>query len=187
MALVMCPECGAGVSEKALACPRCGCPLREPDPAPVAPAAATEAPARQRRGWGFEWRTRAEILGWPLVHVAVGRNPQTGRLRVAKGIIAVGQIGIGLITVAQLGVGILFALGQLVGGYVAIGQGALGLRFGLGQFACGMTAIGQFAFGKYVLAQAGAGKFVWSTRLRDPEAVQHFQNLWGFVKGLLGR
>ena len=27
MALIKCPECGADISEKASACPKCGCPL----------------------------------------------------------------------------------------------------------------------------------------------------------------
>ncbi len=30
MALTACQECGAQVSDKALACPTCGCPFRQP-------------------------------------------------------------------------------------------------------------------------------------------------------------
>ena len=78
---------------------------------------------------------------------AFGRHPQTGKLLVEKGIIAIGQFGIGFITIAQFGVGLL----------LGVGQAALGLHFGLGQFATGITAIGQLALGKWVLAQAGAG------------------------------
>jgi hypothetical protein len=147
-------------------CPRCGHPVR--------------------RWRGFEWRTRAQVLGWPLVHVAFGRNRETGALLVARGIIAIGQFGIGLITIAQFGVGLLFGLGQVVGGCVALGQVALGLQFGAGQLATGMTAIGQVALGKYVLAQLGIGKYIWSTRVVDPEAVRHFQALWSTVRHLLG-
>jgi hypothetical protein len=142
---------------------------------------------RVKRAWGFEWRTKAEIFGWPLIHVAIGRDPRTLKLRVARGVIAVGQFGIGLITVAQFGFGLLFGLGQLVGGYVAVGQLALGLRFALGQFAIGLTAIGQFAIGRYVLAQIGFGTHVWSMRGRDPEAVRYFTALWTALKGLLGQ
>jgi hypothetical protein len=184
MALIACPDCGQGVSEHAQACPRCGYPLKEPEPVVrhvVVPA------GRGKRAWGFEWRTRTEILGWPLIHVAIGRDPETLRLRVARGVVAVGQFGIGLITIAQLGFGVLLGLGQCVGGFLAIGQVALGVHFGLGQFAIGMTAIGQFAFGQYVLAQVGFGKHVWSMAGRDPEAVRHFTGLWSAVKGLLGQ
>src|SRR4051794_34440499 len=42
MALINCPECGARVSDRAPACPKCGCPISEPprerrshEPAPV--------------------------------------------------------------------------------------------------------------------------------------------------------
>ena len=121
------------------------------------------------------------------MHVAIGRNKETGKLMVARGIIAIGQFAVGLITIAQFGVGILFGFGQFVGGLTAIGQFAAGYYFALGQFAAGMTAIGQFAFGKYVLAQVGYGRYVWSTKLKDPQAVLHFTNLWDFMKGLLGR
>ena len=32
MALMICAECGGKVSDKAMACPACGCPMRPPDP-----------------------------------------------------------------------------------------------------------------------------------------------------------
>ena len=184
MALIICPECSRGISEKALACPHCGYPLKEP------PAPPTEAPVvivrPGKRAWGFEWRTKAEVLGLPLIHVAIGRDPKTRKLRVAKGIVAIGQFGFGFITIAQLGVGLVFGFGQAVAGLVAIGQVALGVQFGLGQLATGATAIGQFAFGTYVLAQAGIGKHVWSTKLRDPQAVEHFTAFWNGIKALWG-
>jgi len=180
MALVDCPDCGAGVSEAVEACPYCGRRMREPPPV------AAQVPAAGRR-WGWQWRSKAEILGWPLVHIAVGRDSATGRLLVAKGIIAIGQFAVGVITVAQFGIGILFGLGQFVGGFAAVGQFALGLFFGLGQFATGLTAIGQIAAGGYVLAQVGWGAHVWSARLRDPEAVRHFTQLWHALRSLMGR
>jgi len=183
MALIVCPECGRGVSEKAVTCPQCGYPLKEPAaPAPVVAASGR----RPKRGWGFEWRTKAELLGLPLVHVAIGRDPQTLKLRVAKGIVAVGQFGFGFVTIAQIGVGLLFGFGQVVAGLAAVGQVALGVSFGLGQFATGTTAIGQLAIGTYVLAQAGVGRHVWSGTVRDPDAVEHFTALWSAVKSLFG-
>jgi hypothetical protein len=141
------------------------------------------APGRRRRG--FQWRSQAEIMGWPLVHIAIGRDKHTGKLLVAKGVIAIGQFGIGLITIAQFGIGFLFAFGQFTGGLLAVGQVALGVYFGLGQLASGATVIGQFAVGKYVLAQLGFGEHVWSTQTKDPRAVEYFTNLWNAVKGLL--
>lgn len=177
MALTNCQECKALISDKAIACPHCGNPLQA-------------APYIQGRffrpGWGFEWKSEAMVGKWPLVHVAIGRDAATGRLRVAKGVIAIGQFGIGLITIAQFGIGLLFGFGQFVGGFTAIGQIAIALYFGMGQIATGETAIGQIAVGSYVLAQVGFGKYVWSTKMKDPEAVAHFTALWQSAKTILG-
>ncbi len=162
MALILCPECKKEVSTEAGTCPHCGYPLK-----PMVTGF--------RRRFGFQWKSHAEVFGWPLIHVAIGRDPTTGKLFVAKGVIAIGQFGFGLITIAQFGVGFLFGFGQFVTGTFAIGQFALALLFGLGQFATGTTAIGQVAYGKYVLAQTGFGEFVWSSKIRDARAIEHFK------------
>ena len=142
MALINCEECGAEVSDKAVSCPRCGYPMRE---MPAAPFWA-------RTGiWGYEWKSETTILGWPLVHIAFGWDMNTGRLLVARGIIAIGQFGIGLFTIAQFGIGLLIGVGQFIGGTFVVGQFAFGLLFALGQFAIGHYAIGQFAVGRYLL------------------------------------
>jgi len=175
MALVNCPECQQPVSDEAPVCVHCGYTLR--------PAVRRG----WRRAWGFEWRTKAEVFGLPLIHVAIGRDPQTLRLRGAKGIIAVGQFAVGLVTVAQFGVGLLFGFGQFVVGSVVVAQFAGGLVFGLGQFASGYVAIGQAAIGEYVRAQAAWGRYVWAGMRHDPQAVALFGKIWEGVKSLLGR
>ena len=176
MALITCPECSARISDKAATCPKCGHPMQP----------MTDLTRMTRRFlWGFEWKSKTKVFGWPLIHIAIGRNKETGKLMAAKGIIAIGQFGIGVITIAQFGIGLLFGLGQFVGGTVAIGHFALGIYFGLGQFATGITAIGQFAFGTYVRAQIGYGKYVWSTKVEHPQAVEYFRNLWDSVKILI--
>lgn len=141
MALINCDECGAEVSDKAGSCPKCGYPMRE----------APCMPFWSRTGiWGYEWKSETMILGWPLVHIAFGWNMNTGRLLVARGIIAIGQFAIGLFTVAQFGIGLLIGVGQFIGGTFVVGQFAFGLLFALGQFAVGYHAIGQFAVGRYL-------------------------------------
>ncbi len=174
MALIDCPECQQPVSDTAPVCVHCGYGLR--------PAARRG----WRRAWGFEWRTKAELFGWPLIHVAIGRDPQTLKLRVARGVIAVGQFAVGLVTVAQFGVGLLFGFGQFVLGTVVVAQFAGGVVFGLGQFATGYVAIGQMAVGEYARAQAAWGRYVWTKMRQDPQAVAFFGRLWDGVKGLLG-
>jgi hypothetical protein len=115
-----CRACKNEVSLDAMMCPKCGAPF----------------PARTTGNlFGYEWKSKATLFGWPLVHIAFGRD-QNRRLRVAKGIIAIGQFGIGAITIAQFGIGALFGLGQFVIAPVAVGQ-----------FAGGLVALGQFGFG----------------------------------------
>lgn len=139
-----CRGCGHSVSTEAMACPNCGAVL----------------PSRkQLPGTGYEYKSAATFRGWPLVHVAWGRDSQ-GRRRVARGVIAIGQFGIGAITIAQFGVGLVFGFGQFVAAPLAIGQFAFGLlaagQFGIGivagagQFATGIFAAGMKAFGVWV-------------------------------------
>jgi hypothetical protein len=119
---------------------------------------------------GYEWRSKTQIMGWPLVHIAAGRNKETGKLMVAKGIIAIGQFGIGVITIAQFGIGALFGLGQFMAGI-----------FSIAQFAIGMTVIAQFGLGQHVLAQMGYGGHVWSPKIKDPVAMEYFKSLWSSI------
>jgi hypothetical protein len=131
---------------------------------------------RVDNGIGFEWRTEAELWGYPLVCVAVGRSDRGG-MRVAKGWIAVGQFAVGAVAFAQLGAGLVFGLGQFLAAPVVVAQVALGLIFGLGQLATGYVAVGQVAFGYYALCQAGLGWHVWRQGYQDPQAVEFFARL----------
>jgi hypothetical protein len=124
------------------------------------------------------------VYGYPVIHIAFGRDG-FGRIRVAKGLIAIGQYAIGLITVAQFGVGLLFAFGQFVIALTAIGQFAITALFGIGQFATGYVAIGQFAVGYYALAQIGFAPHLWTIDHKDVEAVRFFSQLWEKVKEIL--
>jgi len=169
----ICPSCGSTVPEGSANCPVCG-----------------NTSQGSKKKWnktsrGFEWQSRTEILGWPLIHVAFGKDPATGRFRVAKGIIAVGQFAVGLITFAQVGIGLLFGFGQCIFGFTAVAQVAFGLYFGLGQISTGWTAIGQICFGYYVLAQVGYGAHLWTQSVKDPEAIRYFHQLWESVVGFL--
>ena len=160
-----CADCGKELSSRAPFCPNCGAPQSE-----------SKAYKRLTKpDWGFEWRSQAEIVGFPLIHVAIGRKD--GKLRVAKGIIAIGQFAFGLITVAQFGVGLLFGFGQFIFGFTAIAQFAIAIYFGLGQFATGYIAIGQFALGFYALGQIAIGKYIWKPGYFDPEAKKFFIEL----------
>ncbi|OQY55737.1 MAG: hypothetical protein B6245_19400 [Desulfobacteraceae bacterium 4572_88] len=137
---------------------------------------------------------RSNDLGLPLLHYTRGICPETGRRIVAKGIIAVGRVAaggiaigqasVGIIAIGQLAMGLMFGFGQACTGALALGQLAIGGILGIGQLASGFISVGQFGLGKYVLAQAGFGKYVWSQNLADPETVAFFRNL---TDGILSR
>ncbi|MGQ9688481.1 MAG: zinc-ribbon domain-containing protein, partial [Desulfobaccales bacterium] len=160
-----CKECGAELSPEALVCPQCGAPRpEEPEP----------------KGRGFEWRSAQTFLGYPLIHIAVGKDAR-GKWRVAKGVIAIGQFAVGLITVAQFGVGLLFGFGQFILGYTAVAQVAVALYFGLGQVATGYVAVGQVVCAHFGLGQLGWATHLWTPYHRDPQAVAYFTELLEFL------
>ncbi len=166
MALTNCRECDAQVSTNAYSCPHCGAPR---------PA------VHSWEGTGLDWKTQTAVFGIPLIHIAFGRNAQ-GRLRVAKGVIAIGQFAIGLITIAQFGIGILFGFGQFLAGAFIIAQVAVAGLVGIGQFAVGIVAIGQFVFGLYGLGQIGFAAHLWSAKRVDMEAVAFFNTIYDKVR-----
>ncbi len=131
-----------------------------------------------RRGF-YEFRSKRTLLGWPLVHVVRGRDPATGRLKVAKGWIAVGDgvavggvavggamaiggvsvggaLSIGLLAIGgALGAG-LFALGGVTMGLaVAVGGVAISAGLAIGGVAVGTFAIGGATLGKHTLGGSG--------------------------------
>lgn len=162
MTLAACRECGREISTEAPRCPHCGAPR----------------PTDQHwQGTGYEWRSQQTVYGYPLVHIAFGKDAR-GKRRVAKGFIAIGQFALGVITVAQFGVGLLFGFGQFIFGLTALAQFAGGIAIGVGQFASGYVAIGQIVVAKFGLAQTGLAEFLWSPSRRDPEAVEYFRHLW---------
>ncbi len=142
-----------------------------------------------------EFRSHSEYFGLPFIHYTRGICPETGRRIVAKGVIAIGRIATGGIALGQLsagviafgqaGIGLIFCFAQASAGLYSAGQLALGVIFGVGQFACGITAVGQFAVGKYVLAQFGFGTHRWIMGQADPTAIEHFRQLWAWMRSLL--
>jgi hypothetical protein len=121
-----CRECQHQISEQAMACPNCGAPF----------------PARDKwDGWGFEYKSKATILGLPLLHISFKYRPN--RVPVpARGVVAIGQFASGIITVAQFGLGVVsisqftvagYALAQFAVAYSLIAQLGIYLHEGHGQ------------------------------------------------------
>ncbi len=129
--------------------------------------------------WGYEYRSEATFLGLPLVHIAQGIDPQTGRMRVARGIIAVGNVAIGVLAIGGFALGGIalggFALGvvALAGiavGFASFGGMALGLWLALG----GMAVSAQYAVGGLALAPHALGGNV-----QDPELLRWLERVFG--------
>ena len=121
-----CRECQREISEQAVVCPQCGAPW----------------PAREKwDGWGFEYKTKTELFGLPLLHVSFKYRPN--RMPVpARGVFAVGQFACGIFVLSQFGVGVVsvsqftvagFALAQFAAAYALIAQLGIYLRAGRGQ------------------------------------------------------
>ncbi len=112
-----CRECQHQVSEQAFACPNCGAPY------PTKP---------KWDGWGFEYKTNAEVFGMPLLHISFKYRPNKVPVP-AKGVIAIGQFAAGIVTISQFGVGV----------------------FSLSQFTVACFAVAQFALAWSLIAQIG--------------------------------
>lgn len=89
----------------------------------------------------FEYRSKEEINGWPLIHINIGTNPETGRPLTARGVIAIGNIAygvvsigvaaFGIITMAVFGLGVV-SMASLAVGILAFGAVALGYEYAIG-------------------------------------------------------
>ena len=161
MALVNCRECNNEISEKAFLCPHCGV-------------------ATGRGMFGYEYRSRAKLFGLPVAHIVFGFaiNPMTGRLRVAKGIIAIGPIAIGLVAIGGWAVGGI-CLGGVAFGLASLGGCAIGLLLAVGGAAVGLVAIGGLAVGYYALGGGAYGAHALGANAQDPEAVDFFKRYLG--------
>lgn len=93
----------------------------------------------------YEYKSKRTLFGLPLVHINMGIGP-----RVAKGIIAIGDIAIGVVS-----------LGGLALGLISFGGLALGLLLCLGGIAIGGIAFGGLVVGVLAIGGLAVGWFAW--------------------------
>jgi hypothetical protein len=111
-------------------------------------AGMTTDPGILGTGQPFEWRSRAELFGLPLVHVRF--NPEMKDKTAAKGWIAIGTRAYGLI----------FANGAIAVAPIAWGALAIGI-VGLGGFGIGVLAFGGAAIGYAAIGGGAVGYMSW--------------------------
>lgn len=96
-------------------------------------------------GVKFKQYTSHMMIGeQPLISVASGIDPETGKMATAEGFIAIGQRAKGF-----------FAVGQFASGWISIGQFVTARIAGIGQFCVAPLAIGQFSIAVAAIAQMG--------------------------------
>lgn len=160
-----------------------------------------------------EYTSHSTFLGRPFLNYTSGIDPETKRVKTARGFIAIGpravgviaigqyargflaigQLAIGVFALGQLSIGLCFALGQLAIATAALGQLAIGgacagqiavgLFFAAGQFALGYVAMGLGGAGWYAYGQNFFGRHVWDMHHADPFAVEFFKSLRGWFAG----
>jgi len=130
-------------------------------------------------GWyGYEYKSSTTIGGWPLVHICAGVDPVTMRPRVARGVVAIGNIAVGALAIGGIACGLFTVAGASVGLLFAVGGAALGLGVSVGGFAVGSIAIGGAAVGfVYAIGGGAFGPAVIDGRRCD-EAAREFVRRW---------
>jgi hypothetical protein len=133
---------------------------------------------QQRAILGFEYRSRASLGGWPLIHICLGVDPGTNRPRVARGIVAIGNVAVGVVAIAGLACGLVSVGGASLGLLFALGGAAVGLGLSVGGLAVGSIAVGGAAFGLvYAVGGAAFAPSIVDGRRCDP-AVIEFVRRW---------
>jgi hypothetical protein len=130
---------------------------------------------------GFEYRSRASVGGWPLIHVCAGVDPVTMRPKVARGIVAIGNVAVGGIAIAGVACGLISVGGASLGLVFVLGGAAVGFGMSVGGVAVGSFALGGLALGfVYGVGGAAFGPAIIDGGRCDPAAVEFVRQWLGF-------
>ncbi len=129
-------------------------------------------------GYGYEYKSSTTIGTWPLIHICAGIDPVTMRPRIAKGVVAIGNVAFGVLAIGGLACGLFTVGGGSIGLLLAVGGAALGLGVSVGGLAVGSIAVGGAAIGFLYAVGGGAfGPAVIDSRHCD-DAARDFLRGW---------
>jgi tRNA A-37 threonylcarbamoyl transferase component Bud32 len=123
-------------------------------------------PLHVRQAMGYEYKSKTKLFGLPLVHVVHGVDPATGKIRVARGCVAVGARARGIVAFGGSAIGVVAFGGAAIGVFAVGGFGiglftfsgvSIGLILASGGMAVGPMAFGGIALGYYALGGIGFG------------------------------
>lgn len=142
-------------------------------------------PPHMRRMFGYEYKSKATLFGLPLLHVAMGTDPVTGKRRIAKGFIAIGDMAKGVLAFGGVAMGGICMGGVAVGvlpvggcalGLLSVGGLGLGLLYAYSGLAVAPIAMGGLALGYYSSGGAAFGVHPWGGNAHtDPVAAEFFR------------
>jgi len=133
-------------------------------------------------GYAYEYTSSLTIGGLPLLHVCAGIDPITMRPRIARGVIAIGNIAVGVLAIGGLACGVVTLGGASIGLLLAVGGAALGLGVSVGGLAIGSIAIGGFAAGfLYAIGGVAVGPAVIDARTCDRAVIEFARRWFGTV------
>ena len=154
------------------------------------------SPIVWQRAFGKEYRSKATLFGLPLLHVAMGFDPATGKKRIAKGIFAIGDVAIGVVAMGGVAMGGLcfggcalglFGCGGMAAALLAVGGVAVG-GFAFGGMAVGGVALGGVALGFYAYGGLGLGAHMLTSNSQDPTGIAFFDpwahNWWKWLTAM---
>ena len=182
-----CPNCGIKIIDQPQACPDCNHPFALDSSRLEERLSRLETRIPRLRS--YEYKSKWGIFGWPLVHVCMGADPETGKRRVARGMIAYGDMAIGAFAGGGLAVGGI-AFGGVAFGIISLGGASLGLLTAIGGLAVsmglatggcavGFIALGGSAIGYYCLGGGAFGQVAYGGNNRDLSALAFFQGWRG--------